>query len=177
MTAQHDAPHDLVGIGIGPFNLSLAALAHGLPQQGADPLAAVFYDQRRDFRWHPGLLLDGATLQVPFLADLVTLADPASPWTFLSYLKHKERLYPFYFAEQFHIQRAEYDAYCRWVAGRLPGLHFGHQVDAVRWNPERDLFEVDYTQLDTDGEAEALGRTYTRNLVLGIGTAPFVPEP
>lgn len=176
MTAQLDAPHDLVGIGIGPFNLSLAALAHGLPHQGAGELATAFYDQRRDFRWHPGLLIDGATLQVPFLADLVTLADPASPWSFLSYLKHKERLFPFYFAENFHIQRAEYDAYCRWVAGRLPGLHFGHQVDAVRWNPERDLFEVDFTQLDADGEAEALGRTYTRNLALGIGTAPTSPN-
>ncbi|MFG2390637.1 SidA/IucD/PvdA family monooxygenase, partial [Streptomyces lavendulae] len=79
MTAQLDTPHDLVGIGIGPFNLSLAALAHGLPQQGIGTLATAFYDQRRDFRWHPGLLIDGATLQVPFLADLVTLADPTSP--------------------------------------------------------------------------------------------------
>ncbi|MEU9252454.1 SidA/IucD/PvdA family monooxygenase [Streptomyces sp. NPDC048270] len=178
MTAAHpEAPHDLVGIGIGPFNLSLAALAHGLPHQGAGELATAFYDQRRDFRWHPGLLIDGATLQVPFLADLVTLADPASPWSFLNYLKHKERLFPFYFAEQFHIQRAEYDAYCRWAAGRIPGLHFGHQVDAVRWNPEHELFEVDFTQLDPDGEAEALGRTHTRHLALGIGTAPYIPEP
>ncbi|GAB2838870.1 SidA/IucD/PvdA family monooxygenase [Streptomyces deserti] len=166
------APRDLVGIGIGPFNLSLAALAHPLTE-----LDTVFYDQHPAFGWHPGLLLDGATLQVPFLADLVTLADPASPWTFLNYLKARERLFPFYFAERFHIQRAEYDAYCRWVAENLPGLHFGHQVDAVRWNPERDLFEVDYTQLDTDGEAEALGRTYTRNVVLGIGTEPHIPEP
>ncbi|MEV7614338.1 SidA/IucD/PvdA family monooxygenase [Streptomyces sp. NPDC089799] len=173
MTAQLDAPHDLVGIGIGPCNLALAALADGTP----GGLATAFYDQARDFHWHPGLLLDGATLQVPFLADLVTLADPTSPWTFLNYLKHKERLFPFYFAERFHIHRAEYDAYCRWVAGRLPGLHFGHQVDAVRWNHERDLFEIDYTQLDADGEAEALGRTHTRHLVLGIGTAPNIPEP
>ncbi|KJY46880.1 lysine 6-monooxygenase, partial [Streptomyces sp. NRRL S-444] len=103
MTAQLDAPHDLVGIGIGPFNLSLAALAHGLPHQGAGELATAFYDQCHDFRWHPGLLIDGTTLQVPFLADLVTLADPTSPWTFLNYLRHKERLFPFYFAEQFHI--------------------------------------------------------------------------
>ncbi|MEW2415953.1 SidA/IucD/PvdA family monooxygenase [Streptomyces sp. NPDC046866] len=177
MTAPLDAPHDLVGIGIGPFNLSLAALAHGLPAHGAGPLDTAFYDERRTFRWHPGLLIDGTTLQVPFLADLVTLADPASPWSFLNYLKDKERLYPFYFAQQFHIQRAEYDAYCRWVADRLPGLHFGHQVDAVRWNHEHDLFEVDFTQLDPGGEAEALGRTHTRHLVLGIGTAPYVPEP
>ncbi|MFG2792284.1 lysine N(6)-hydroxylase/L-ornithine N(5)-oxygenase family protein [Streptomyces sp. NPDC048419] len=169
---EPDAPRDLVGIGIGPFNLSLAALAQ--PLAGLD---IVFYDQRPSFAWHPGLLIEGSRIQVPFLADLVTLADPASAWTFLNHLKARDRLFPFYFAERFHIQRAEYDAYCRWVADSLPGLHFGHQVDAVRWNPERDVFEVDFTQLDADGEAEALGRTYTRNIALGIGTEPYVPEP
>ncbi|MFF3330716.1 lysine N(6)-hydroxylase/L-ornithine N(5)-oxygenase family protein [Streptomyces sp. NPDC002888] len=167
-----DTPRDLVGIGIGPFNLSLAALAHPLTE-----LDTVFYEQRPHFDWHPGLLIDGTTLQVPYLADLVTLADPTSPWTFLNHLKARDRLFPFYIAERFHIQRAEYDTYCRWVATHLPGLHFRHQVDAARWNPERDIFEVDHTQLDTDGEAEALGRTYTRNIVLGIGTEPHIPDP
>ncbi|GFN03161.1 hypothetical protein Smic_17170 [Streptomyces microflavus] len=176
---EPDQPHDLVGIGIGPFNLSLAALAHNIPAAPDDPrpLAATFYEQRPAFHWHPGLLLDGASLQVPFLADLVTLADPSSPWSFLNYLRTRDRLFPFYFAERFHIQRAEYDAYCRWVSEQLPGLHFGHQVDAVRWNTERALFEVDFTQLDRDGEAEALGRAYARHIALGIGTEPFVPEP
>lgn len=169
---ESDAPRDLVGIGIGPFNLSLAALA--------DPLAeldAVFYEQRPGFDWHPGLLIDGATLQVPFLADLVTLADPVSRWSFLSYLKSRDRLFPFYFAERFHIERAEYDSYCRWVAEHLPGLRFSHQVDSVRWNPERQLFEVDFSRLGADGKPETNGRTYTRNVVLGVGTAPYVPEP
>ena len=169
---EPDAPRDLVGIGIGPNNLSLAALAHPLAE-----LDTAFYEQRPTFDWHPGLLINGATIQVPFLADLVTLADPTNPWTFLNYLKARDRLFPFYFAERFHIPRAEYDAYCRWVSENLPGLHFGHQVDAVRWNAERDLFEVDFTQLDTGGDAEALGRTYTRNIVLGIGTEPYIPEP
>ncbi|MEW2548768.1 SidA/IucD/PvdA family monooxygenase [Streptomyces sp. NPDC047002] len=168
-----ERPKDLVGIGIGPFNLSLAALADGVPGR----IETAFYEQNPAFTWHPGLLIDGATLQVPFLADLVTLAQPASPWSFLSYLRSVDRLYPFYFAERFHIERAEYDAYCRWVSANLPGLHFGHQVDAVRWNPERALFEVDFTQLDPEGEAEALGRAYTRNIALGIGTAPHIPEP
>ncbi|MFF8967984.1 lysine N(6)-hydroxylase/L-ornithine N(5)-oxygenase family protein [Streptomyces sp. NPDC014995] len=165
-------PRDLVGIGIGPSNLSLAALAHPLTE-----LDAVFYEQRPTFDWHPGLLIDGARIQVPFLADLVTLADPTSPWTFLNYLKTRDRLYPFYFAERFHIQRAEYDAYCRWVAENLPGLHFHHQVDAVRWNPDLDVFEVDFTHLDADGEVHALGRTHTKNIVLGIGTQPHIPDP
>ncbi|MEU1403613.1 SidA/IucD/PvdA family monooxygenase [Streptomyces sp. NPDC005728] len=168
---EPESPRDLVGIGIGPCNLSLAALAHPLAE-----LDAVFYEQRPAFDWHPGLLIEGATVQVPFLADLVTLADPTSPWSFLSYLRTRERLFPFYFAERFHIQRAEYDAYCRWVSQNLPGLRFRHQVDAVRWNSERDVFEVDFTQLDADGEAESLGRTYTRNIVLGVGTAPYVPD-
>ncbi|MFD7721004.1 lysine N(6)-hydroxylase/L-ornithine N(5)-oxygenase family protein [Streptomyces sp. NPDC059814] len=175
-TPDADQPHDLVGIGIGPFNLSLAALAHGIPGT-PHPLTATFYEQRPAFHWHPGLLIDGASLQVPFLADLVTLADPSSPWTFLNYLRTRDRLFPFYFAERFHIQRAEYDAYCRWVTEQLPGLHFGHQVDAIRWNAERALFEVDFTQLDTHGEAEALGRAHTRHIALGVGTEPHVPEP
>jgi lysine N6-hydroxylase len=165
-------PFDLLGVGLGPFNLSLAALADAVPG-----LTAAFYDQRRDFHWHPGLLLEGATLQVPFLADLVTLADPASRWSFLNYLKTRERLFPFYFAERFHVHRAEYDAYCRWVADALPSTHFGQQVDTVRWDAERGWFEVDHTQLDAHGEAEALGRTYARHLVLGVGTAPYVPGP
>ncbi|MET7905572.1 SidA/IucD/PvdA family monooxygenase [Streptomyces sp. NPDC005355] len=167
-----EKPLDLAGIGIGPFNLSLAALAHGVPT-----LRTAFYDQRPAFHWHPGLLIDGATIQVPFLADLVTLADPGSPWSFLTYLKTHERLFPFYVAERFHIERAEYDAYCRWVSEQLPGLHFGHQIDAVRWHHEYGLFEIDFTRLGPDGEGEALGRTYARNLVLGVGTEPYVPEP
>ncbi|MFJ9587036.1 lysine N(6)-hydroxylase/L-ornithine N(5)-oxygenase family protein [Streptomyces acidicola] len=168
---EPEAPRDLVGIGIGPFNLSLAALAHPLAE-----LDAVFYDQHPAFHWHPGLLIEGTTLQVPFLADLVTLADPTSPWSFPNYLRTRDRLFSFYFAERFHIRRAEYDAYCRWVSENLPGLRFGHRVDAVRWNPERDLFEVDFTRLH-DGADEPPGRTYTKNVVLGIGTAPHVPDP
>ncbi|MEU6531160.1 SidA/IucD/PvdA family monooxygenase [Streptomyces sp. NPDC046928] len=166
-----DAPRDLVGIGIGPFNLSLAALAHPLAE-----VDAVFYEQRPAFSWHPGLLLDGARIQVPFLADLVTLVDPASPWSFLNHLRTRDRLFPFYFAERFHIQRAEYDAYCRWVSENLPGLHFGHHVDAVRFNPERGVFEVDHIRRDPDDGTEELGRTYARNIVVGIGTEPDVPD-
>ncbi|MDT0544397.1 MULTISPECIES: SidA/IucD/PvdA family monooxygenase [Streptomyces] len=165
-------PLDLAGIGIGPFNLSLAALAHGVPS-----LRTAFYEQRPAFQWHSGLLVDGARVQVPFLGDLVTLADPASPWTFLNYLKAHERLFPFYLSERFHIERAEYEDYCRWVSHHLPSLHFGHQIDAVRWNHDHLLFEIDFTELDARGQALHMGRSYTRSLVLGVGTEPHVPAP
>ncbi|MFI1929940.1 lysine N(6)-hydroxylase/L-ornithine N(5)-oxygenase family protein [Streptomyces sp. NPDC020330] len=166
------APLDLLGVGAGPFNLSLAALADGVPG-----LTSAFLERRQAFSWHPGLLIEGATLQVPFLADLVSLIEPASPWSFLSYVKAGERLFPFYFAEKFHIDRAEYDAYLRWVCGQLASCRFGHQVDTVRWNGERGVFEVDFTRLGPEGDGEAVGRLYARNLALGVGTAPHIPEP
>jgi len=92
-----DRIHDLVGIGLGPFNLGLAALADPV-----DDLDAVFLEAREDVSWHPGLMLPDATLQVPFLADLVTMADPTSRWSFLQFLKESGRLYPFYVRESFH---------------------------------------------------------------------------
>ncbi|QDY76257.1 lysine N(6)-hydroxylase/L-ornithine N(5)-oxygenase family protein [Streptomyces qinzhouensis] len=173
-TPAPDQPRalDLVGIGIGPANLSLAALADGVP----GGLDTAFYEQRPHFGGHEGLLADGTTPQLPFLADLVTLADPASPWSFLGFLRAHDRLFPFYAAERLHLHRAEYDAYCRWVADTLPGLHFGHQVDAVRWNPEHELLEVDFTRTGPGGEAAALGRTHARSVAVGIGTEPYVPE-
>lgn len=163
---------DLVGVGIGPANLSLAALAQPLPG-----LTPVFLEQRTRFAWHPGMLIDGATLQVPFMADLVTLVDPASPWTFLNHLRSRDRLFPFYFAERFHVERAEYDAYCRWVCEGLGDtLWFGHRVDAVRWNAGQELFEVEYTRVADDGRAGGHGRLETRNVVVGVGTEPHVPS-
>jgi lysine N6-hydroxylase len=174
--AAAEEPYDLLGIGIGPFNLSLAALA-----DGERSLRTLFVERKPEFRWHPGLLVDGARMQVPFLADLVSLVDPTSPWSFLAYLRAHDRLFPFYFAERFHLSRREYDHYCRWVAERLPHCRFGTCVAAARWERAEDgedLFAVDLRTAPADGSG-ALPRTTTvraRNLVLGVGTEPVLPE-
>ncbi|MBQ1080806.1 lysine N(6)-hydroxylase/L-ornithine N(5)-oxygenase family protein [Nocardiopsis sp. B62] len=168
MTLPHDDDqrvHDLVGVGLGPFNLALAALADAVPG-----LRARFLEARPDFSWHPGLLLEGARLQVPFLADLVSMVDPTSRWSFLSYLREHDRLFPFYFAEHFHVPRREYDDYCRWVARSLDSCRFDAEVTAVR--AEDDAFTVEYTR--ADGSRETV-RGHA--LVLGIGTTPVLPEP
>ncbi len=160
--------YDLVGVGIGPFNLSLAALADRV-----DGLSIRCYDAKPAFSWHPGMLIEGTTLQVPFLADLVTLVDPTSRWSFLSYLREHDRLFPFYFAERFHVPRREYDHYCRWVADSLPSCHFGQRVEALRLDPDDGLFTVETADV-------ASARTSTvraRNVVLGVGTEPVVPGP
>lgn len=160
--------HDLVGIGIGPFNLSLAALADRIGS-----LRTLFLDRTPEFRWHPGLLIDGTTLQVPFLADLVTLVDPTSPWSFLAYLRAHDRLFPFYFAERFHAPRREYDHYCRWVAEALPSCRFGADVTRATWDAQTGLYRVEFRDIRT-GETH---HTAARNIVLGIGTEPVVPAP
>jgi lysine N6-hydroxylase len=158
--------HDVIGVGIGPFNLSLAALLDGVA--GVD---AAFFEARPAFAWHPGLLLEGTVLQVPFLADLVTLADPTSRWSYLSYLHAHRRLFRFYFYERFHVPRREYDHYCRWVADRLPACHFSRRVEAVRWDAREACFLVDVLH------QEQVERHAARNVVLGVGTVPFVPPP
>ncbi|SFC47386.1 lysine N(6)-hydroxylase/L-ornithine N(5)-oxygenase family protein [Streptomyces aidingensis] len=161
------APYDLVGVGIGPFNLSLAALADGVPG-----LRTLFLDGRPAFSWHPGLLMEGTVLQVPFLADLATMADPTSPWTFLNYLRAHGRLFPFFFAERFHIPRREYDHYCRWVAESLPSCRFDARVTAVEWDADRGVFTVVFRSA-----AGVTERVPARQVVLGVGTEPVVPEP
>jgi len=101
---QHECL-DVIGIGIGPFNLGMAALLEKTDVQ------ALFFERKEQFDWHPGMMLDGTTLQVPFMADLVTMVDPKSPYSFLNYLHEHNRLYSFYFLESFHIPRAEYNHY------------------------------------------------------------------
>ncbi|PYY51554.1 lysine N(6)-hydroxylase/L-ornithine N(5)-oxygenase family protein [Curtobacterium sp. MCBD17_023] len=156
--------HDVVGIGIGPFNLGLACLADPI-----DDLDAVFLDARDGFAWHHGMMLDDATIQVPFLADLVTMADPTSSFSFLAWLKETGRLYPFFIREDFHPLRSEYDAYCRWAADRLDTLRWGRRVVAVEHDAEQDLFTV---HAETADGAE----TYrARHVVVGVGTEPSVP--
>ncbi|MFI6482858.1 lysine N(6)-hydroxylase/L-ornithine N(5)-oxygenase family protein [Nonomuraea sp. NPDC050663] len=150
------SPHDLVGIGLGPYNLGLACLAEPL-------LDAVFLESRPDFDWHPGMMLESATLQTPFMADLVTLADPTSPYSFLNYLKQAGRLYPFYIRESFFPLRTEYNEYCRWAAERVGGVRFGHEVTSV--GHEDGLYVV-------RGEGFTLRG---RHLAVGAGAPPYLP--
>jgi lysine N6-hydroxylase len=152
--------HDVVGVGLGPFNLGLAALLAPV-----DAVDAVFFEAKPEFSWHPGLLLDGTTLQVPFLADLVTLADPTSPYSFLNYLHCRSRLYRFYFYERFHVPRREYDAYCRWVAEQLPSCRFDRRVAAVRPGPDEG-----WTVVLASGEEHRAGA-----VVFGVGSRPSLP--
>ncbi|MER5177065.1 lysine N(6)-hydroxylase/L-ornithine N(5)-oxygenase family protein [Streptomyces sp. NPDC002896] len=154
--------HDFVGIGLGPFNLGLACLTEPI-----DELDGVFLESKPHFEWHSGMFLDGAHLQTPFMSDLVTLADPTSPYSFLNYLKESGRLYSFYIRENFYPLRVEYDDYCRWAASKVSSIRFNTTVTEVSYVDEGEVYAV-----RTEG-----GETYYgRRLVLGTGTPPYIPE-
>ena len=154
--------YDVIAIGCGPFNLGLAALADGV-----DDVQLAVLDSRPEFTWHRGLMFEDAMLQVSFLADLVSLVEPAHHLSFLSYLRDNDRLYQFYVREKFHPTRREYETYLRWCAAQLDSLHFGHHVQDVEWNGSS--FELTVERGDNVEQFEA------RHLVVGVGTEPFVP--
>jgi lysine N6-hydroxylase len=158
--SRSSSTHDFVGIGLGPFNLGLACLTEPIAE-----LDGVFLESKPDFEWHAGMFLDGAHLQTPFMSDLVTLADPTSPYSFLNYLKEKGRLYSFYIRENFYPLRVEYDDYCRWAANKLSSVRFGTTVTEVRYEDEL------YVVTTADGDVFR-----ARHLVLGTGTSPHYPE-
>lgn len=156
---ETSAPLTLAGVGIGPFNLSLAALLAPL-----DQVESRFFDRRPAFAWHPGMMLPGARMQTSFLKDLVTPVDPSSRYSFLAYLVTHGRFYRFLHAEFPRALRTEFADYLRWTAEQLPNLVFG-----------QDVVEIDHDHLGfhiklSDGIAYR-----SANLVVGTGVAPYVP--
>ncbi|GAA0947879.1 lysine N(6)-hydroxylase/L-ornithine N(5)-oxygenase family protein [Virgisporangium aurantiacum] len=151
---------DLAGVGAGPANLCVAALADGLPG-----VRCRFFDRQPVQRWHPGLMLPGSVLQVSHLKDLVTMVDPTSPYTFLNFLARTGRLYRFASLPRQVITRREYESYLRWVAGTLPQVRFGCAVEEVTFTG--DAFRL----------ATARGPYTATHLSVGTGPVPRVPEP
>ncbi|WP_030157948.1 lysine N(6)-hydroxylase/L-ornithine N(5)-oxygenase family protein [Glycomyces sp. NRRL B-16210] len=154
--------HDFIGIGLGPFNLGLAALTAPI-----EDLDGIFLERKADVDWHPGMLIEGTTMQVPFMADLATLADPTSEFSFLNYLKANGRIYPFYIRESFFQLRAEFQDYLRWAAGRMTNLRFEREVTAVEWE------DGAYAVRSEGPGGERVDRA--RRIVLGTGTPPWIP--
>ncbi len=156
MSQQHI---NLAGIGAGPFNLSLAALLHKVPD-----LSFAFYDKKKSFSWHTGLMLQGARLQTSWMKDLVTPVDPTSEFSFLKFLVDHGRFYAFINAEQAAISRQEFAQYLEWVAGQLPQVNFDSHVREINHQQGQFWLRFDDRIVSAD------------HLCLGTGTKPYVPE-
>ncbi|MEU7067481.1 SidA/IucD/PvdA family monooxygenase [Streptomyces sp. NPDC046161] len=149
-----------VGVGVGPANLSLASLLHCRPD-----IPNLFLDRKESFSWHDGQQIPGTTLQVSQFKDLVSLADPSSPFSFLSYLHEKGRVYHFLNAQFDDVPRLEFRNYLAWASRRNENITFGEDVREVGFDDRRGTYTV-----HTDR------RTVTAdNVVVGVGSRPWVP--
>ncbi|AVL70313.1 hypothetical protein CEQ07_01965 [Oligella urethralis] len=150
--------YDLLGIGIGPFNLSVAALMSKVDK------SSLFLERKSEFSWYPGMLLPNTYLQISFLKDLVTAADPTSPYSFLSYIIQKGRFYRFINAEYSFIERKEFADYLSWVATNLSNLKFNQNIEKI------ELTDRAFT-------VHSQNQTYlAKNLVIGTGITPNTPD-
>ncbi|MEQ7005674.1 lysine N(6)-hydroxylase/L-ornithine N(5)-oxygenase family protein [Actinopolymorpha sp. B17G11] len=180
--------YDIVGVGFGPSNL---ALAIGLAEHNAstspdDATTRVFLERQPHFGWHRGMLLDDATMQVSFLKDLVTMRNPTSEFSFLCYLQAKERLVDFINHKNLFPLRVEFHDYLEWAAAKVDDVvTYGHEVVGVRpvWEGGAlTAFDVHVRRAsgprDAQGSEEvSQGAVYrARNLVLGTGLRPYLPE-
>lgn len=167
---EHLHIYDLIGIGIGPSGLGLAALC-----EASAEIDSIFFDEAESFSWHPGMLIDGSDLQSPFLADLVTFADPTNPFSFLNYLHHHRRLYTYYIFQKFAIPRKEYNHYAQWVAKQLENCHFGWEaVDVQEYSlgEGEACYQVCLRKADHSEEKKLLAK----HVVLATGSVPMLPK-
>jgi lysine N6-hydroxylase len=150
--------YDLLGLGCGPFHLSLAALIE------KTSLSTLFLDRRENFRWHPELLFEDADMQTSFFKDFVTPVDPTSRHSFLNYLVEHGLFYSFMNTGRRVITRIEFEQYAIWVTSRLENLSFGSEVREVIFDGLKFILKTDQEELTS------------KHLSIATGMLPRVPE-
>lgn len=173
------APLDVAGIGFGPSNLALA-IAIGERNARADPaaaLSAAFLERQPRFGWHRGMLLDDATMQVSFLKDLVTPRNPASDFSFVSYLHSQDRLVDFVNHKVLYPLRIEFHDYLEWAAARVATVvRYDETVVDVRPIVEEGTVVAFDVVSQAGGGRATPGVVRARNVSIATGLAPCVPE-
>lgn len=151
-------PLDLAGVGLGPFNLSLAALLQ------KSPLRHHFFEKKAGFGWHPEMMFDDSYMQTSFLKDLVSPVDPTSSYSFLNYLVENGLFYSFMNTGRHVASRREFEMYFQWAADKLsPKISFGTDVTGVEMHGN-------HFRLFTDS-----GEHLTKHLCVATGLSARVP--
>lgn len=172
-----DQVYDLLGFGFGPANLSLAIIMEEAAEKGQD-LARLFLESRHAQAWHPSMLLEGSLIQITALKDLITIHNPCSRFTFLNYLKHKDRLYDFLNLRDLFPTRIEFNDYLCWVAEQLSErVRYGKRVVGVVPGPTGRDGVVRELEVQVSDAVSGRGETYrTRNVVVATGPVPVFPR-
>lgn len=167
-----DGVYDLVCVGFGPASLAIAVAMH---DKGIS--ARVLYLERQhEFKWHGGMLLPDARMQISFLKDLATLRDPRSHFTFLNYLKSKNRLVAFTNLSTFLPLREEYNDYLSWCASHFD-QYVRYSQETLRISPDKSkdgrviAWDVLSKDLTTDERITVRGK----HVVIAVGGKPKIP--
>lgn len=151
---------NFIGLGIGPFHLSLAALLKKSPET-----SALFLDQKPRFQWHPELMFQDADMQTSWLKDLVTPVDPTNPYSFLNYLVQHGLFYSFMNTGRKVISRKEFELYCQWVSqSESSSLQYNSQIKTVEFKDDRFVIKTQDQEYTSD------------HLSVATGLSPRIPE-
>ncbi|UOA29252.1 lysine N(6)-hydroxylase/L-ornithine N(5)-oxygenase family protein [Pseudosulfitobacter sp. DSM 107133] len=170
MTDQNAQPLDVLGIGFGPSNLALAVALH----ERGSRLRTGFLEAKPAFAWHPDMMLAGTDMQVSFLKDLVSLRNPRSGFSFLSYLHAKGRLSRFINRKTFFPSREEFNDYLGWIAGQFSNCQYDSRVTGLE--PVRAGDRVTHLAVHCQSAEGRRTRHLARNIVLAPGGIPHWPE-
>ncbi|MDC6169762.1 lysine N(6)-hydroxylase/L-ornithine N(5)-oxygenase family protein [Paucibacter sp. XJ19-41] len=166
--------HDLIGIGFGPSNLALAIALQERSKDSA-PIDSLFIERQPSFAWHPNMLLDHTHMQISFLKDLVTLRNPASPYTFLAYLHARRRLQDFINLKTFYPSRHEFNDYLGWAASHFTS-QCAYDEDVIEILPEMRGDTVAWLRVRSRSRTLGMRERLTRSLAIGVGGAPNIPQ-
>ncbi|MGA5417920.1 lysine N(6)-hydroxylase/L-ornithine N(5)-oxygenase family protein [Streptomyces pseudogriseolus] len=170
--------HDVVGIGFGPSNMSLAiALEEHEASSPQHPIRSHFFERQPTFGWHRNMLLPSTTMQISFLKDLATFRNPTSRYSFISFLHASNRLIQFVNNQDFFPTRQEFHQYLEWAAASLSDrVTYGAEVTSIRpaggpGSAAHDLLEIEVR--GGDGTTDVVT---ARNVVISTGLVPRMPE-
>ncbi|MFI6579567.1 lysine N(6)-hydroxylase/L-ornithine N(5)-oxygenase family protein [Embleya sp. NPDC050493] len=171
--------YDVVGIGFGPSNLSLAiALEEHRANESARPVTAAFFERQPAFGWHRNMLLPSTTMQISFLKDLATFRNPVSRFGFISYLHASGRLAQFVNAQDFFPTRQEFHQYLEWAESSVTDrVTYGSAVTSIRppqGTPARDAKHLEIEVEDVVSGATRLVKA--RNVTVSTGLVPRMPQ-
>ncbi|KAF9564588.1 hypothetical protein CPC08DRAFT_705130 [Agrocybe pediades] len=177
-SSQQEFVLDLLGLGFGPANIAVAAALteHWAENKdNADPARKVlFIEKHSHFRWHPGMLLPDARMQISFMKDLATLRNPRSRYTFISYLHSQGRLVSFINRGSTIPTRKEYSDYLSWAAAEVQAngvdVLYGHEIIDIR-KAHEDTVAVQYRNLATGEETVVRAK----NIIISPGGSPRIP--
>lgn len=170
--------YDVVGIGFGPSNLSLAI---ALEEHGASapqhPVKSLFFERQSRFGWHRNMLLPSTTMQISFLKDLATYRNPTSRFSFISYLHASNRLVQFVNNQDFYPTRQEFHQYLEWAAAGLRDrVTYGAEVTSIRPGTEAGSRTPDLLEVEVRTGDGTTSVVTARNVVISTGLVPRLPQ-